>query len=62
MSITKQPENIPVLEKFLNFIATDIQNNPQHVRAICSDLFNRVQHLVADVEFDINAPLSDEDE
>lgn len=51
-----------MLEKFLNFLVQDIQNNFQNVQAISSDLFNRVQPLVADVEFDINAPLSDEDE
>ncbi len=47
---------------FLSFLAQDIIKNPQHVQAISSDLVNRVQSLVADVEFDLDAPLSDEDE
>jgi antitoxin PrlF len=62
MTKANQPEDDPVLETFLNFLAQDIKDNPQHIQALKSDLFNRVQSLVADVEFDIDAPLSDEDE
>lgn len=36
--------------------------NPQHVQVISSELVNRIQSLVADVELDLDAPLSDEDE
>lgn len=62
MSRADQPENDPVLGQFLSFLARDISRNPQHVQAISSDLVNHVQSLVADVEFDLDAPLSDEDE
>lgn len=62
MSRADQPENDPVLEQFLSFLARDISRNPQHVQAISSDLVNHVQSLLADVEFDLDAPLSDEDE
>jgi antitoxin PrlF len=55
-------ENDPVLEKFLNLLARDIENNPQHLQAIDSDLVFRVKSLVADVEFDLDAPLDDRDE
>lgn len=62
MSRADQPENDPVLGQFLSFLARDISRNPQHVQAISSDLVNHVQSLVANVEFDLDAPLSDEDE
>jgi antitoxin PrlF len=62
MSRDNQPEDDPVLGSFLNFLAQDIRKNPQHIQAISSDLVNRVQSLVADVEIDLDSPLSDEDE
>ncbi|BAZ16387.1 HtaR suppressor protein homolog [Calothrix sp. NIES-4071] len=55
-------ENDPVLGEFLDFLAKDIKNNPQRIKPITSDLLRRAQSLVADVEFDIDVPLSDEDE
>ena len=62
MTKADQPEDDPVVGEFLGFLAQDIKDNPQHIQALSSDLVNRVQSLVADVEFDIDAPLSDEDE
>ncbi|HAO13333.1 MAG TPA: regulator [Planktothrix sp. UBA8407] len=55
-------ENDPILGQFLNFIAQDIQNNPQHIKALSSDLVSRVQSLVSDVDLDLDTPLLDEDE
>ena len=63
--VISRAENIesdPVLEKFLNFLARDMENNPQHLKAISSDLVSRVQSLVSEVDLDLDAPLSDEDE
>ena len=58
-----QPEvEDPVLGKFLNFLAQDMSKNPQHIKAIGSDVLHRTQSLVSDVEFDLDAPLSEEDE
>lgn len=62
MSRADQLEDDPALRAFLNFLAQDISENPQRVQAISSDLMEQVQSLVADVEFDLNAPLSNEDE
>ena len=62
MSRAQQEEEDPVLGKFLKFLAQDISKNPRNIEAISSDLFNRTESLVADVEFDIDAPLSEEDE
>jgi antitoxin PrlF len=62
ISRAEPTENDPILEKFLNFLAQDIEQNPHHIQAIGTDLVSRVQSLVADVEVDLDAPLSDEDE
>jgi len=55
-------ENDPVLGKFLNFLAQDMEQNPQHIQAISSNLVNHVQYLVSGVALDLDAPLLDEDE
>ena len=62
MSRAETKESDPILGKFLNFLARDMEKNPQHIQVISSDLANRIQSLVSDVEIDLDAPLSDEDE
>ena len=62
--------NDPLLGQFLNFLATDIQHNPQHVRQVRSDLVDspeerlrqRIRSLVGNVDLDLDAPLATEDE
>ena len=39
-----------------------MEKNPQHLQAMSSDLLDRAQSLIADVEVDLDAPLSDEEE
>ena len=58
----EEEEEDPVLGQFLNFLAQDMSENPQHIKPISSDLLDRAQSLIKDVEFDIDAPLSEEDE
>ena len=41
-------ENDLVLGKFLNFLAQDMEQNPQHIQAISSNLVNHVQYLYSD--------------
>lgn len=55
-------ENDPVLGEFLNFLAQDMEQNPQHLQAISSDLVSHVQSLVSGIDLDLDAPLLDEDE
>jgi antitoxin PrlF len=62
LSRADQTESDPVLGEFLNFLARDIEHNPQHIQALSPDLVNRVQSLVKDVEFDLDSSLSDEDD
>ena len=52
----------PALEKFLAFVAQDIESHPQKLSTIDSVWLNRVQSLVKGVEFDLDAPLSQDNE
>ena len=60
--MSKKKESVPTSGEFLNFLAKDIQNNPQHLKSVDKNLVNHIQSLTSDVELDLNAPLSDEDE
>jgi antitoxin PrlF len=62
ISRADKTESDPILGKFLNFLVRDIEENPKRLQAISSDLVSRVQSLVAEVDVDLDAPLSDEDE
>lgn len=62
ISRSGQTESDPVLGEFLNFLARDMEKNPQHLQAISSELVSQVQSLVWGVDLDIDAPLLDEDE
>lgn len=55
-------EQDPVLGQFLDFLARDMANNPQHLQALDGKWLNRVRALTEGVEVDLNAPLSAEDE
>jgi antitoxin PrlF len=62
ISRLEQKESDPILKPFLELLSQDIENNPQHLQTISSDLIHRAQSIVSGVDFDINEPLSDEDE
>lgn len=55
-------EDDPVLGQFLSFLADDIAKHPERVHAIDSALLARIQLLVGQVEVDLDAPLSADDE
>ncbi|MBR8828096.1 MAG: type II toxin-antitoxin system PrlF family antitoxin [Gomphosphaeria aponina SAG 52.96 = DSM 107014] len=59
-TLTDQTHSDPILGQFLHLLAQDIEKNPQHLKAISSDLVSRVQSLVSEVDFDIDAPLLDD--
>ncbi len=52
----------PVLSQFLGFLAHDIASQPGHLQWVSSDFVQRVQSLVGEVDVDLNAPLSADDE
>ena len=51
-----------VMSAFLGFLAKDIQTNPQNVTGLTPELSSRISTLVAGVEIDLDAPLSDDNE
>lgn len=52
----------PALGAFLGFLARDIAEHPERLQPVDAALVERVQALVDRVEFDLEAPLSAEDE
>ena len=52
----------PVLGHFLDFLARDILSHPERVQAMDAGFVQRLQSLVGDLEVDLSAPLSADDE
>ena len=52
----------PVLEQFLDFMARDLASHPERLRSIDRGLIERIQALVGQVEVDLDAPLSPDNE
>jgi antitoxin PrlF len=55
-------EEDPVLGAFLDFVEADIKAHPDRILAFDGALHDRLAALVRDVDVDLNAPLSLEDE
>jgi antitoxin PrlF len=51
----------PILGQFLDFLAKDIEQNPQHVHAMSTNLVKRIQSLLGGIEIDLEAPLLADD-
>jgi len=52
----------PALVPFLSFLARDLADHPERLRAVDASLAQRIQALVGGVEVDLDAPLSADDE
>nr|WP_295782541.1 type II toxin-antitoxin system PrlF family antitoxin [Rhodoferax sp.] len=52
----------PALGAFLGFLAHDMTQHPERLRAVDVDLVQRIQALTAGVELDMGAGLSPDDE
>lgn len=52
----------PVLGHFLSFLARDIADHPERLRAIDAALVERLRALTSGVEVDLDAPLSADNE
>lgn len=52
----------PVLGRFLDFLARDITSHPERPQAVDAGLVQRLHALVGDVEVNLDAPLSADDE
>jgi antitoxin PrlF len=55
-------EDDPALGTFLDFVEADIKAHPNRIRAFDGALHGRLAALVGDVDVDLDAPLSLEDE
>ena len=62
ISRAEKQESDPVLGEFLSFIARDMQAHPERLEPLSASMRESVDALVQDVEFDLDAPLLDEDE
>jgi len=55
-------EDDPLVGNFLEFLAQDMKNHPDHIQMIDTDLANRIRSLVGHVEVDLDTPLSADEE
>ncbi|TYL48332.1 type II toxin-antitoxin system PrlF family antitoxin [Marinomonas sp. IMCC 4694] len=62
MTKVKTIDDDPVMNKFLSFLADDMQQHPENLQHLTASMRNTVQSLIVGVEIDLDAPLSDEDE
>jgi len=62
LSRVEPAENDPVVESFLAFFADDMQKHPEKLQRLTATMRDSVELLTANVELDLDAPLSDEDE
>lgn len=52
----------PVLGEFLRFLAADMANDPQRLRIVDAQLIEHLRALTKNVDIDLDAPLSPDDE
>jgi antitoxin PrlF len=52
----------PALAPFLNLLARDLVDHPERLEAVDAGFAQRIRALVGDVEVDLDAPLSANDE
>lgn len=55
-------EEDPVFGPFLDFLARDIENRPEMLRSLSPELVQRVKSLTQNVEINLDAALSPDDE
>ncbi|MES2257247.1 MAG: type II toxin-antitoxin system PrlF family antitoxin [Pseudomonadota bacterium] len=55
-------EEDPVLGQFLGFLARDMASHPERLQAVDTGLMQRIHSLVGDLDVDLEAPLSADDE
>jgi antitoxin PrlF len=58
----RSAEDDPALGAFLDFVEADIKAHPERVRAFDGALHDRLAALVGNVDVDLDAPLTLEDE
>lgn len=62
LSRAEPSEDDPALNAFLSFLSKDIEQHPDNIQALSRAMQASIQSLVEDVEFDMNAPLNEDDD
>jgi antitoxin PrlF len=57
---TAEEDDDPVVGKFLQFLAYDMQQHPERIRPVPASLVKRARALTKRVKIDLDAPLDDE--
>ena len=60
MSKQNNEQDDPVVSQFLSFLERDMMNNPQHIHSIPVEFWSGIETLVAGIDVDLDAPLTDE--
>ena len=55
-----EPNN-PALDQVLSFLSNDIATHPERIQALDQTWVNRLQTMVGNVQFDLDAPLPDDE-
>lgn len=56
------PEDEPVLNQFLGLLAHDMTNHPERLQIVDVGLVTLINSLASNIEIDLDAPLSADDE
>lgn len=56
----EEPEEDPVIAKFLEFLERDIEKNPHRLVPLTQEMLDKSYRLVGDIDVDLDAPLSDD--
>lgn len=57
-----EQEDDPIVGQFLQLLAHDMKNNPHRIHMVDETWLERARALVSDVDIDLDAPLSPEDD
>lgn len=55
-----EPEEDPMIAKFLEFLEKDMRENPQRLVPLSQELLDESYALVGDIDIDMDAPLEDD--
>lgn len=56
----EEPEEDPVIAKFLEFLERDIEKNPQDLVPLTQEMLDEINDLVGDMDIDLDALLEDD--
>lgn len=62
LSRVEQNETDPALDAFLTFLGHDIQNHPESIQPLSASMKDSTASLITDVDLNLDAPLSEDDE